>query len=312
MSDGDLYAGEGVVTVATYGGDLDKAKASGRERARGNLAENIKVRVVSKTTDSQSSANGVSSEKIEAVSSSSADLELENIQYKVLEDYPKAGQLTVLATLSKEDYQRQMDQRVLAFRPLRGLRLWGGMLENQILDSYSQDYGSPPVGLVNSGANQGGANGGASIGFGADFYWHSWFAGAGLSLDSQGLYTYEPTTHLYGHNSNPWSLIQAKAGYEWTPWATRLQVAFPVQLEAAYLSWDPHFASGYGAAGGARFRYWTTDRVAFDVGALWHQGLSESDVATRDGQAALLTPTKPVRFSLTGVEFTVGILWNGF
>src|SRR5262249_3510563 len=89
MSDSELYAGEGVVSLDSFGGDLEKAKASARERARANLVESIKVHVVSKTTDTQSQGAAGSKEEIHSQSSSSADLELENIQYKALAAFPK-------------------------------------------------------------------------------------------------------------------------------------------------------------------------------------------------------------------------------
>ena len=58
MGDSELYVGEGIVSLDAFGGDLVRAKASGRERARANMVEGIRVRVVSKTTDSQSSGSG--------------------------------------------------------------------------------------------------------------------------------------------------------------------------------------------------------------------------------------------------------------
>lgn len=312
MSDGDLYAGEGVVSLSSFGGDAAKAKASARERARANLVEGIRVRIVSKTTDTQSHGAAGDKEEIKAESSSSADLELEGIQYKTLEGFPEEGKLTVLASLSKEDYQRQADQRVLAYRPLHALRLWGGVIDNARMNQLEEsNTGNPKDAPVLSGPSNNGNNQ-SIMSFGGDFYWKSFFVGFGASFARSGLYLYRPDLGGYQLNTSAWSNLMVKLGYEWTPWATRLQPVIPVQVEYDFMNWDPNFAQSLAVAGGLRLRYWTSDRVAFDVGGLWHQGLTSSTVSGRGGEAIYYKPGSTLEWNGTGIEATVGVLWNGF
>ncbi len=314
MSDTDLYAGEGVVTLASFGGDINKAKASGRERARSNMVESIRVRIVSKTTDTQSSGTDGTKEQIQSESSSSADIELEGIQYKYLDEFPKEGQLTVLAFLSKEEYQRQSDKRMLGYRPLRALRLSGGVVESLVIgDLQDKHSGLPPGGVYTTQGGGGSVSDSqASLSLGVDFYWSSLFFGATLTSGRTPFTVLEAAPNVYRWMNSPWSVTSARVGYEYTPWAKRFQVAFPMQVEFAYLNWDPYFATGYGVAGGLSLRYWATDRMAFDVTGRWHHGLNKSDVATRDGKALLVTPSTTVEFNTTGPEITAGLLWNGF
>lgn len=311
MSDSDVYAGEGVVMLTSFGGDINKAKASGRERARSNMVEGIRVRIVSKTTDTQSSGTDGAKEQIQSESSSSADIELEGIQYKYLDEFPKEGQLTVLAFLSKEEYQRQSDKRLLGYRPLRGLRLWGGVIESQSLNDIPMN--SPSDGPTLAGTGSKGSGSSASMSFGGDFYWSSWFVGVGASFASKDVFQWQPKLNAYELRGQPWSITHVKAGYEWTPWATRVQLVVPMQVEYNFLNWDPYFAQSFGVAGGLRLRYWTSDRVAFDVGGLWHQGLSQEDIKGRGGESLYISRAlKAAQFGGTAPELTVGVLWNGF
>ncbi len=312
MSDSDIYAGEGVVTLASFGGDINRAKASGRERARGNMVESIRVRIVSKTTDTQSSGPGGSKENIEAQSSSTADLELEGIQYKYLDDYPKNGQLTVLAFLSKEEYQRQSDKRMLGYRPLRALRLSGGTISTNSFSDYMYKYSGSPAGAVFLNGSQSSSDSQAPISLAADFYWNGFLVGAAVTTGRTPVTAVEALPITYKNVNNPWSVSYARLGYEWTPWATRFQVALPIQAEYAIVNWDPFFSSGFGLSGGLSLRYWSTDRVAFDLTGKWHQGLSKSDLVDRSGKTVLFRPGEPGTFETTGPEVTVGILWNGF
>lgn len=309
MSDSDIYAGEGVVTLKSFGDDINKAKASGRERARANMVEGIRVRIVSKTTDTQSMGAGGSQEEVSSQSSSSADLELEGIQYKYLDEYPKEGQLTVLAFLSKEEYQRQSDKRLLGYRPERALRLWAGVIEPGSINSLVETNSGPPAGVniqMKPLANT------STVALGADFYWKWLFFGAGLINSTKGVVLYEPKLARWEDRSNPMSIALVRLGAEWTPWAKRLQVSIPVYGEYANLNWDPLFSQAYGVAGGVNIRYWATDRVAFDVAPRWHLGLSESDIVDRSGVAQETKPGTRAKFGLGGPELTAAVIWNGF
>jgi hypothetical protein len=311
MSDSDVYAGEGIVSLKSFGDDLARAKASGRERARANMVEGIRVRVVSKTTDTQSNGADGSKEEVKAESSSSADLELEGIQYKYLDGYPKEGQLTVLAYLSKEEWQRQSDKRMLGYRPLRGLRLWGGVIENQSLNDIPMNSPSDGPTVASNGSKGGGSS--SSVTLGGDFYWSSWIVGVGASFANKDVFQWQPKLNAYELRSQPWSILHLKAGYEWTPWATRVQVVLPLQAEYNFLNWDPYFAQSFGVAGGLRLRYWASDRVAFDVGGLWHYGLSQEDIKGRGGESMYISRAlKAAQFGGTAPELSVGVLWNGF
>jgi hypothetical protein len=304
MSDHDLYAGEGLVSLSSYGGDLTQAKTSAKTRARAALAETISVRIKSTVTDTMNKDG----DKVEAKAESVSDLELQDVQYKVLEGFPKEGQLTVLASLSKEDWLRQNDKRLLSFRPLRALRLWGGMIENFSLSALPKD---PPAGPIINASN--GSSGGGVTSFGADFYWTSWVFGLGTSSVHRNPYIWQPRSAAYEQIDHPAAIVHAKLGYEWTPWATRFQAVLPLQLEYNYLDWDPYFSQSFGVASGLRLRYWSSDRVAFDFGCLWHQGLGQSEFIGRGGDSMVLDPSgKLAYFSANAPELSAGVVWNGF
>lgn len=319
LGDGELYAGEGVVTLKSFGDDLAKAKVSGRERSRANLAEAIRVHIVSKISDLQSMGKGGSQEEVSAQSSSSSDLELEGIEYKYLEDFPKDGQLTVLAYLSKEAYLRQSDHRIFAYRPLRAIRIAGGGQFNLSLNEGLQSPGfGPGQASIYSSGTLGGSperyNSSSIMALAAEFYWNSWIAGLGFTQGAAGYYTWEPfpSGYAYEKAADNWNLAQFRLGYEWTPWATRLQLAVPLMAEVVHASFDSYSGNGYGVVAGLRLRYWTTDRFAFDIGGLWHQGLSKEDLRKDTGRSMRTRyPDTPVDFSTTGPEFSIGVLWNG-
>jgi len=315
MSDSDLYVGEGQVTLDDYAGDLMKAQSAGRERARGNLAEGIRVKIRSVVTDTQVSDGKTSTQKIEAQSQSVAELELENIQYKYLINFPENGKLTTLASLTKEEYQRQMDRRVLAYRPHRALRLHAGSIILQSMEKMNA-YDNFPSGLSPQPMVSG-APSQSFVSYGADFYWDAWFVGASISSGSKHPVLYDPTDPYnqsgYRESTELFNIYHFRAGWEYTPWATRLQLVVPLQVEYALLDWYAYGAQGFGVAGGAVARFWASDRTAFDFGVKWHQGLGSVPIKrNNNGYELQFKPGVPALFALDGPEVVVGAIWNGF
>jgi hypothetical protein len=286
--DPELYVGEGTVDLKDFDGS-PKALDAARSRAQASLAEAVHVRITSETRESLKSEDGKVSEKIESQAKSKADLELENVKLMELLNFPEDGQATVVASLSKEDYRRQLaGKAVLLYSPENGLRLSMGFLGG---DGWTGGNNDPILGL--------------------DIYWHSLIAG--VSLYNQRItYQLSPTPGVL-EEAKLYRLWDLSLGYDWVPRHWKLQPYVPLRLNYQLVNATPYIAHLFGASAGLGLRYWATDSFAFDLGWRYTLGFNQSPL-TNDAGAQYYDYKAGAgkNATLTGQGISLGLLWSGF
>jgi hypothetical protein len=329
--DADLFVGEGAADLKEFGGDGLKALEAAKERARAALASSIQVRITSETTETSSNGKGGSTEEIQSRSRSLSDLVLENTHLEDFVDFPDKGRITVLATVSKEDYRRQLaGKAVKVYRSQYGLRLgvWGMALPStEALLASGQAYpadGKPVTmggedsnvfvgtGGNNSGNGQLKGGGGIPIGFALEFIWRGFVASLNMQAREAELYVLSKDSSRYFVTGSNITLAMAQLGYDWEPWAWRLQPFFPLRLNVANSSWNQYMAVATGASAGAGLRYWPNDSLSFEVSFRAMVGISGSEYTQDDGRVLKVRQNQAPRLDLSGSQTLVALQWSGF
>jgi hypothetical protein len=295
--DSDVFLGEGMAEQKDFGGSPAKALEAAHSRAKGALAEAIRVRVSSQTTENLQSKDGKVSEDIKSQTQSLADVSIENIKFMEFTDFPEAGQMTVLATVSKEDYRRQLAGKAVKVYHLEsGLRIGGGIRQSVGLDKFSK------------GSTR--EAGDALTAFNMDFFWRNFFIGYQLGYLTVAD---KSAAGISGSRFSAVSLNSLRLGYDWAPWAGRVQPFVPLQLGYAYWDMDPFFAQTVDAAAGLGLRYWANDSIAFQVQGSYHQNLLGGAVTDRGGKPLRLVAGGDAdSVSATGIDGSLSIIWSGF
>ncbi len=301
--DSDLFLGEGLAEKKDFDGNAAKALEAAHSRANGALAEAIRVRLSSQITEELQSKDGKTTEAIKSRTQSQAEVSVENVKFMEFADFPEPGQMTVLATVSKEDYRRQ-----LAGKGVRVYHLESGLRASAALAV------SPGLGDLTRSSNDepGDALAGASL----DFLWRDLFAGLQFGMIGKG----QGGGSTTGSTApKPTSVLNAAVnrysfhlGYDWTPWSRRLQPFLPVQVQYSYWDMDPQVAQTFDAAAGLGLRYWANDTMAFQILGSYHQALSGGAIADKSGKALLMPGGAQATVSASGGEGSVGIIWSGF
>jgi hypothetical protein len=282
--DESLYMGEGTAEAKDFGGSVAKALAAARQQAKGSLAEAIQVRVSSETTEKLSAKDGKASEDVQSETKSKTDLALENIKYAEFTDFPDKGQVTVAATLSKEDYRRQLaGKKVSVYLPEHALKVRTTM-----------DAPNWLVGHYQPGLN-----------LGLELMSGPWTIGGDWENDS----VQSPNSH--GLQSPPGSSpnisrFSLSAGYNWTPWAVRFQPYFPVRVHYQWGGMGQLTANLAGASAGLGFRWWPSDTFALDLCGRYVVGFNSIEMQPFSaGQ-------DPLQANLSGVQVEIGLMWSSF
>jgi opacity protein-like surface antigen len=316
--DSDLYVGQSAALLKDQGG-WDKAELAATAGARAALAEAIEVRIQSKVTDAmQGNAQGVT-ELTEAITKTESDLKLADVKTRILRDFPQEGTVTVLAYLSKADYRRQLAGKgTRVYRPEYGLRLiyvatstfaFDKLIRDEDLKSRS---GIPFKDPANNGMIDGSNNADSLQGFGLEFRFRDWSVAAEMGLASGiRVYPYDPVSGLYGKETDPLETLGLSIGYDWTPWAWRVQPYLPLALRSTHVSIADYQAWAPAASAGLGLRYWPNDSLAFDVSGRYIQGLANAAI-TKDGKPLYTSPGKTAEPSLDGAQWQVSLLWSGF
>jgi hypothetical protein len=286
--DPDLFVGEGVATAKEFDGDEIKALAAARERAKAALADSVKVSIHSEVSEKTQSQDGKVSEDLKAESKSQADVSLENVKFLELKDYPGTGKETVLASLSKEDYRRQLaGKKVSVYLPQWGLQVMARQGGN---DWEQQQY------------NQG-------LDLGLELLFKSFIVGLSAKTDDDQELI-KTTNPNGGHDITPQAkYTQVDLGYNWTPWAFRFQPFVPLRLTYEHIQlnladpYPPAEADLFGFSAGLGFRYWPADSFALEV-------------SLRDGWRFNTVTVKQQAYQADlyagGPQFDIGLLWSGF
>ncbi len=307
--DSDRFVGEGVAATGDFAGDRLKAAAAAKERARGDLAANIRVNVSSDTSEKLESKDGKVSEELRSESKSHAELALENVKYMEFKDFPDSGQITVLASLAKEDYRRQLaGKSVRVYAPENGFRILGGVKVGanigNVGDAVPAHFWGPGGSIY------------PVVGF--DFFHNGWVAGLDLEASSPNDLlrqdnNWDPKTGLYSNFSPGYAFFGLNIGRDFTPWQVKRQIYFPVRLKYAFTHIDPfNRLDLFGGSAGLGYRFWPTDGLALNLQVMWTQGFNSSPLVRSDGSTLLAAPGRDATLDLTGLESTFGITWSGF
>lgn len=289
--DNDIFLGEGQADLKDFQDKLSEALAAAKERARADLATNIRVSVHAETTEKTELKDGKVTEEVKSQSKSQADITLENIKYIEFKDFPAKGQVTVLASLDKTDYRRQLaGKSVKLYTAEDGMRLNGGLGGQW---GWTKDSGGDP-----------------GMNIGIDFYWRGYILGimqSNATTASGGPFL---PSSLAKWSVREWTL---SAGIDWTPWHTKLQPYIPLRLAYQFAGADPYIAHLFGAISGLGLRYWPTDSFAFDACARVNVPFNTTTLTTPDGTAFVDAQTgKPMAINISDVGFNIGLLWSGF
>jgi hypothetical protein len=308
--DSDLFVGEGTSRLSEFSKDLDKARQAAKERSLADLASSVRVRVSSETSEHLELKQGKSSEAMSSDSSSRADVALENVKFLELDDFPSADQVTVLASISKEDYRRQLAGKSSpVYRPETGVRVfYGGFYPSWATDEASgSGFNSGPV---------------STSTYGAEVFWRSWVLGLGYTDTEFGFNGW--TEAQGGSASQAWSgqvaitSLRAQFGYDWTPWAWRVQPYVPLRLEVGEVTQTvTNVYEGPAAATrvlvgpviGLGLRYWPFDAVAFDVSIRSHPPIAWANFPPMSGAEQ---GASQYQGSLDNWEWQASVVWSGF
>jgi hypothetical protein len=289
--DGSLYVGEGVADLKEFGGDFARAVVAAKERARLDLASGIRVEVSGETSEIQEASGSQVREDIKSSSSSRVLLNLENVKYMEFKSLPEQGQVTVLASLSKEDYRRQLaGKAVPVYAPENGLELSygpGGFGEgNWLVGRGNESY------------------------LGVDVLFRSFV----LGLENGSGVLRFPNA-VMDNSELTVSLWNLEFGYDWTPWHWRFQPYVPLRILAENVG-IKELSSGTNVAGaeaGLGFRYWPTDSLAVDLNVRYDQGFNQRELIGKNGAPVFDTDSRTnVLASTTGVGIRLGLMWSGF
>jgi hypothetical protein len=331
--DDSLYLGEGEAELKDFDGSAAKALDAARQRAKGSLAESIQVHISSATQEHLGLDKGQASESISSTTQSQASLDVENIHYAELKDFPETGQITVLASVSKVDYQRQLaGKKAPVYQPQWSLSLgvmesrWGSLHDfsqasrdqrNAYVSTHSptgQDWSNPDMldGLLGYSLEVGWR--GLILGF--DYFqtdlkvWKVHFN----SLNPAGAYF----TSNYALTR-----MDGEVGYDWAPFAWRVQPFLPLRLKVSqtYLrslqTQGLHQATLWGSSLGLGLRFWVNPELTLEVGA--SQDIPFGN-ATLDGdnwwdgpfKLSLSPDVNAPPFSLNAMNYIFRVRWSGF
>jgi hypothetical protein len=329
--DSSIYLGEGVVQLEEFSGDMAQAIPAAKERARADLASGIRVQVKCEVSETVQSKSGKTSEDLSSRSKSEADLSLENIKYVEFRGLPEEGQVTVLASISKEDYRRQLAGKgTKVYLPENGLQFNFGFLAWRSLHSSSLANGNGAVDQSSPSSsprnayiashpgiyNQALGGDGDSYSLGMAFLWRSW--SIGVNATPVGLVNF-PT--YQGDGSTPaapldiqWAsldILRVSAGYDWTPLAWKLQPFVPLRVDYDIWNMNPYFAQTLGVSVGAGLRYWVNDIAALQVLATWHQGLRDGTVYYQ-GAPVQQAPGQDMSVSGSALELSASLILSTF
>jgi hypothetical protein len=288
--DSSLYLGEGIAVLKDFGGDALKAADAAKARAQSDLASSISVQIRSESSEKLESTDGKVTEQLKSESHANTNLALDNLSYLELKDFPEEGQIMVLASLSKQDYRRQLaGKKIVVYLPEWGLGVsWGG----EQLKSFS-----------------GHENAGSALGLEAIF--RNFVLSAGTESDV----VYFPQvansgTGISGTTLGPSNSIQRidfAAGYNWTPWATLIQPFLPLRLEYEMIGGEGYSVGLSGASAGLGLRYWPTDSFALELKGGYTFGLNTVTIPLT-GEAF----NETMDVNLNRIEFSIGLMWSGY
>jgi hypothetical protein len=301
-SDSGLYCGEGVASLSEHGGDPLEAEKAALLAARGALAEAIEIRISVLTTDVLVGGSKAAEEHLSSKSRSISVVELANIRTRTFTDRPRAGDITVLAYITRTDYRRLLGGR-LDDSPHGALTLFLGahsLTQGADLAQAMGTSGAPLIYLP-----------GFELAFG------SWTGGlSAFSYRLNGSDTWDPREN----KSTPagggvWhgnlQLIRVDLGYDWRIGKARFQPYVPLRLECQWMSLSEP-ASGVfpGASAGLGLRYWFSNHVALDLRGRWHQAFqaaspwkSNTDPA---GGPFMIFPPQTFSVNMNGPELMLG------
>ncbi len=313
--DSDLFVGEGLAEAKEFEGSAAKAKEAARSRAKAALAESVRAKISSETTEKTELKDGKVSEELKSKTSSIADVVLENIKLKDFDDFPALGQYTVLATVSKEDYRRQMAGKgVRVWKIEKGLRLSGGMRSLPWIQTY-RDLVAPLPASMASPSPSWDMTAPAATPFEPSLGLEFLYKGFVLGLDYQsmtvnGWFMVSSGAQPDKAGSYAFTATSLQAGYDWAPFNWRFQPYLPLRFETSWLGYDSVQHMVFGLKVGAGLRMWIIDSLAVDARYSQHIKLRGA-IDIPSIQAPNSIAAVGAR-NLEGGHLEFGIIWAGF
>lgn len=320
--DRDLYVGEAVAESADA-----KALAQARADARAALALSVQSVIRAKVTEKTVLVDGVAKEELRSESSAEATVQLRNLAYREYADLPKPGQVTVVASITREDYRRMLaGLQLKAFHPengvMAGLRYKSFAGFKALLDaSQAAQAAAPDLPQFND-------KGKATVGPAGPFllpmvelHHHDLYAGFGWLHQNVGIYAYDEAQSKLFRNSN-YTLngFLYEAGWDWTFWDRRLQCYLPLRLQAAYLELRSESATQgvlypawcYAATAGLGARFWANEKLALDGSVSWALPLNQAQLMGDKGPLRLQPGQDAPAISADGLEMKLNLRYSGF
>jgi hypothetical protein len=300
--DPSLYCGEGVARLREHGGDPLEAERAALAAARGDLAESIETRISVLTTDVLIGGSKKAEERISSQSRSVSVVQLANVRTRTFTDRPHAGELTVLAYITRADYRRLLGGR-LDDSPHGALTV---MLGGQ---SYvnAVDLGQA-LGIGETAPNF--LLPGFEVAFGP---WSAGFSAFSYRLSGGA---WDPKELVYSPGPSVWhgnlQFMRASAGYDWRLGKARLQPYVPLRLECQWLNISEYVSKTLpGGSAGVGMRYWLNNHAALDLRGIWHQGFqgptASPDLADPKGSSFMIFPPRVLSLNLDGPELLIGL-----
>jgi hypothetical protein len=225
---------------------------------------------------------------VSETSRSLADVVLQGLHDEVFEGLPHAGAVTVVSSISRLDYRRQLAGKApRLWQADWGLRLGLGYYWPTSLDS-AHDALEGPGGVSASGDS-------VHLGYGLGLLWHDWALDIGFEAPNWG------------------GLQWAQLGYEWVPWPTRVQLFAPLKLELEGAQQGANASAfSWGGVAGAGLRCWVTDGLALELLAQWHQAALQGAFLDGQGKGVYDAGGRQAQLATTGYDLRASVLWAGF
>jgi hypothetical protein len=332
--DGGIYLGEGVAELKDFEGSQAKALDAARQRAKGSLAESIQVHISSQTQEHLGLDKGQASESISSTTQSQASLDIADIKYVELKDFPETGQTTVLASVSKEDYQRQLaGKKKPLYQPQWSLSLgvvesrWGSFhdftqasrdqrkIYLQSAPASTLDESSPDLfeGLM---------------GYSLELGWRGWVLAFNYFQADMKLWKVHlgsnPATGASFTSNYALTRMDGEFGYDWAPFSWRLQPFLPLRLMVSQTQLQSlqtqghHQATLYSGNAGLGLRFWVTGELALELSAVdeipFGSSTLDGDISWNpsDFRLSLSPDVLAPAISMNALDYFFRLRWSGF
>jgi hypothetical protein len=281
-----------------------------------------------KVTEKSVVVDGVAKEELHSESSAEATVQLRNLAFREYADVPKAGQVSVLASITREDYRRMLaGLQLKAFHPENGVMIGlryqdiGGL--HKLLDASQVAQNAAPD--LPQYADKGKATIGPAPGYlmlpVLEGHWRDFNAAFGWLHQNVGIYALDlADSQLYRNSTMTLNGFLYEAGWDLTFWDRRLQTYLPLRLQAEYLELRSEGSAAsaiypawlYSATAGLGARFWANEKIALDGAVLWAVALNQAQFLGDKGPLRLAPGQDAPAVGLDGLQLKLDLRYSGF